>query len=489
MPVTITAPERALLAPGLEISRLVTGLWQVADMERAGSPLDLDLAAHHLADYAQAGFDTFDMADHYGSAELVAGQFRAGRGSASHPELLTKWVPKMGAVTKLEVREAVDRARQRLGVDSIDLLQFHAWRYSDPHWLDCLFWLTELRDAGLIRHLGVTNFDAVHLNLALATGIPIVSNQVCYSLLDRRAGGPLADVCQRYGVGLLCYGTVAGGFLTERWLGKPEPDWSTLDTWSEMKYGRFIRAAGGWAALQRVLAATAKIAKKHGVSMANVACRYVLDRPAVAAVIVGARLGSRSHLDDNQRVFDLRLDGADQAELDAVLAGLDQIPGDSGDEYRTPPYLTASGDLSHHLDSVPPPYPARPMAGGRTTVLTGTIWEPLAGFCRATRIGNRILVSGTTATHGDRRIGGDDPAAQTHFILDKIQGAIESLGGSLTDVVRTRIFIRRTDDWEPVARAHGARFGTILPANTLVRADLIGDEYLVEIEAEAQLAT
>ena len=82
-------------------------------------------------------------------------------------------------------------------------------------------------------------------------------------------------------------------------------------------------------------------------------------------------------------------------------------------------------------------------------------------------------------------MGGTDPAAQAHYVLDKLTGAIEALGGKLEDVVRTRVYVRNVDDWEPVSRAHGQRFGHIQPANTLVRADLIGDEYLVEMEAEA----
>ena len=72
-----------------------------------------------------------------------------------------------------------------------------------------------------------------------------------------------------------------------------------------------------------------------------------------------------------------------------------------------------------------------------------------------------------------------------HFAIDKIEGALQSLGGRLEDVVRTRVFVRHLRDWETVARVHGERFGKILPANTLVQAGLVGDEYLVEIEAEA----
>ncbi|MBT4522956.1 MAG: aldo/keto reductase, partial [Halieaceae bacterium] len=101
---------------------------------------------------------------------------------------------------------------------------------------------------------------------------------------------------------------------------------------------------------------------------------------------------------------------------------------------------------------------------------------------------NRILVSGTTATHGTRHIGGQDPAAQTHFVIDKIQAAVESLGGKLEDIERTRIFISDMAHWEPVARAHGERFAECRPANTMVEARLVGAENLVEIEAEANVA-
>jgi enamine deaminase RidA (YjgF/YER057c/UK114 family) len=121
----------------------------------------------------------------------------------------------------------------------------------------------------------------------------------------------------------------------------------------------------------------------------------------------------------------------------------------------------------------------------RSSVSSGTVWEELAGYARAVRVGERILVSGTTATGPDGLVGGSDPAAQTRFILDKIEKALNQLGGTLQDVVRTRIYLRNVADWEPVARVHGERFGQIRPVNTLVQAQLVGDEYLVEIEAEA----
>jgi aryl-alcohol dehydrogenase-like predicted oxidoreductase/enamine deaminase RidA (YjgF/YER057c/UK114 family) len=478
------AVERCVLAPGLAISRILTGLWQIADLERDGA-VDVREAARAMRPYVDAGFSTFDMADHYGSAEVVAGAYAQDASAPGPVERLTKWVPTPGPVTREQVRAAVHRSLDRLQTDRLDLLQFHAWSYPDPVWLDCLFWLDELRLEGRIGHLGLTNFDTAHLRVVLASGIPVVSNQVCFSLVDQRPRRGMTDLCLERGVKLLVYGTVAGGFLTERWLGASEPDWDHLETWSQMKYGRFIRAAGGWAPFQKVLTAARDVAEKHGVSIANVACRAVLENPAVGGVIVGARLGRSDHIADNLQVFSFSLDEEDRSHLREAQEALHPLPGDSGDEYRKPPFLTASGDLSHHVEEFPVPYAASSAPGGGRRVLTGTVWEDIAGFSRAVRRGDRILVSGTTATHGARRIGGDDPAAQLHFIIDKIEGAIQSLGGRLEDVVRTRLFIHHEEDWEAVSRVHGERFGQIQPANTLVRAGLIGEGYRVEMEAEA----
>jgi aryl-alcohol dehydrogenase-like predicted oxidoreductase len=100
-------------------------------------------------------------------------------------------VPEPGPVTRPTVRAAVDRARARLGVERIDLLQFHTWAYDDPSWMDALFYLQELKEEGAIGALGLTNFDAAHLRVACASGVEIATNQVAYSLLDRRAAGDL----------------------------------------------------------------------------------------------------------------------------------------------------------------------------------------------------------------------------------------------------------------------------------------------------------
>ena len=476
--------ETYKLAKGLEISRAVTGLWQIADMEKNGNTLDPVLTAEFMAPYADAGLFTFDMADHYGSAEIIAGTFKRNHSSGAKAKLLTKWVPKPGPVTREQVREAVQARLDRLQTKKVDLLQYHAWKFSNPYWLDALIYLQELKEEGLIGAIGTTNFDTAHLRIAKSSGVDLVSNQISYSLIDRRGGGQMANYCADNGVAILAYGTLLGGFLSKKWLGKAEPTGDALANWSQMKYKRFIDAAGGWNKFQNVLETLNTISNETDRSISTIASKYQLSQKAVGAVIIGARLGENSHIADATSLFTFELSKEQRKRIKTALNLLDPIPGDCGDEYRKPPYLTASGDLSHHLEEFPPVYKSIKTAT-KERIDSGTTWETLAGYSRAVRIGDRVLVSGTTATHGELAVGKSDPAAQAHFAIDKIEASLESLGAKLSDVVRTRVFVNNMSDWEAVSIAHGERFADIRPANTMFIAKLIGDEYLVEIEAEA----
>ena len=480
-----TKPERFDLPGDLNISRLVCGLWQVADMERDDQRLDPQRAADDLQAYVDQGFDSFDMADHYGSAEIIVGHLLKRYPKTGFPVAFTKWCPTPGPMTAEIVRAGVQQRLDRLGVKSVDLLQFHWWSFEHPAWLDALNEMKKLRAEGLIKEIGVTNFDAAHLALAIADGIPIATNQISFSLVDRRATGDLAELCATTGVKLLAYGTLCGGFLSEKWLGKAEP--RTISDWSKSKYKRFIDVAGGWPAFQKLLATADTIARKHGVSISNVATRWVLEHGHVAAAIIGARLGESEHREENLKVFRFALDLEDHDKLDTAFSGMKAIPGDCGDEYRKPPFLTASGDLSHHLQSIPSAYESLPMTHRiGTRVSTGSIWEPIAGYSRAVRVGDLIYVSGTTATHSSSRcVAPGDAGAQATYILDKIAASISSAGGKISDVVRTRVYLRDVNKWEPVSRAHGRVFGEILPANTLIEAGRLVGEYEVEIEADA----
>lgn len=194
------------LSPNLQIPRIVMGLWQIADIERKSGTLNAQQAAAHMLPYAENGFTCFDMADHYGSSEIIAGTFKNKYAQSDQIQLFTKWVPEPGKVTKDMVSAAVEKALDRMQQARIELMQFHAWHYPDPSYLDAMGYLNELREEGLIAHLGVTNFDAAHLGILAASGIPVVSNQVSHSIIDQRAQGNLKKVCERYNIKLLASG-------------------------------------------------------------------------------------------------------------------------------------------------------------------------------------------------------------------------------------------------------------------------------------------
>jgi len=338
--VGLPPSSRFRFTDDLAICRILNGMWQVSGAHGAiepGRAVDAMFACH------DAGFTTWDLADHYGPAEDFIGNFRrrfAGRHGAerlAEIQAFTKWVPHPGRMTRRVVDEAVGVSLRRMGVERLDLLQFHWWDYSDENYLDALDHLAELRDERKIRHLALTNFDTERLRVIAEHGIAIVSNQVQYSLVDRRPEARMATFCGEHGMSLLAYGTLLGGLLSEKYLGRPEPPRTELNTASLQKYKRMIDAWGGWALFQQLLAVLKQIADKHRVSVANVGVRYILDRPAVAGVIVGMRLGVAEHIADNSRVFGFALDSADDAAIEPVLAksrDLMTLIGDCGDEYR-----------------------------------------------------------------------------------------------------------------------------------------------------------
>jgi aryl-alcohol dehydrogenase-like predicted oxidoreductase len=226
---------------------------------------------------------------------------------------------------------------RRMDLESLDLLQFHWWDYDDERYLDALTHLVRLREEEKIKHLGLTNFDTEHLKRIGEHGVRVVSNQVQYSLIDRRPQVQMVAYCRDQGVHLLAYGTLCGGLLSDRYLGQPEPVGAALNTASLRKYKQMIDAWGGWELFQQLLVTLKGIADSKGASIANVAVRYVLDRPAVAGVIAGARLGLAEHRADNARAFDIQLDDEDLGQIESVLShsrDLYQLIGDCGDEYR-----------------------------------------------------------------------------------------------------------------------------------------------------------
>ncbi|HEV2302287.1 MAG TPA: aldo/keto reductase [Stellaceae bacterium] len=328
--------SRFHFAGDFDICRVLNGMWQVSG---AHGPIDPERALAAMSRHHEAGFTSWDLADHYGPAEDLVGEFRRRLGAERSAEMtaFTKWVPYPGRMSRDVVEGAVDLSRRRMEAARLDLLQFHWWEYGDERYVDALQHLADLAAEGKIRHLGLTNFDTERLAAITARGIAIVSNQVQYSLVDRRPEQRMAAWCEAHGVTLLAYGTLLGGLLSERYLGRAEPGRAALDTASLQKYKRMIDAWGGWALFQELLAALEAIADKHRVGIANVGIRYVLDQRAVAGVIVGARLGIAEHIAENARSFGFALDAEDFARVEAVLVrarDLMRAIGDCGDEYR-----------------------------------------------------------------------------------------------------------------------------------------------------------
>jgi aryl-alcohol dehydrogenase-like predicted oxidoreductase len=325
--------ERAVVAPGYDISRLIRGGWQLAG---GHGTIDPNRAISEMAAFVDAGVTTFDCADIYTGVEEMIGLFRhelltkRGAGSLRHLKVHTKFVPDydlLGRLTKRDVAAVIDRSLMRLKAERLDLVQFHWWNYSASGMIEAALWLRDLAQDGKIDRVGGTNFDTPHTRAMLDAGVPLVTMQVQYSLLDTRPENGLAALCAQRGVKLLCYGTVAGGFLSERWLGQPEPR-EAITNRSLVKYKLVIDDFGGWDLFQALLRTLHEIGRKHGASLTAVATRWVLDRPMVAGIIIGARYAE--HLADNLTVFGFALDAADTAMIDAVL---ERRAGPLGDTY------------------------------------------------------------------------------------------------------------------------------------------------------------
>ncbi|OBZ68355.1 General stress protein 69 [Grifola frondosa] len=344
------------------VPRIFTGLWQLSSNAWGSAPIPK--VRQQMEKYAEHGYTAF--ADHYGSSEILFGQFKQNH---PHPEQIfggTKWcVFRPTSPTRAVVEAAVQERLIRMQTQSVDLLQFHWQDYDDKGYLLALHHLQDLQNEGKFAALGLCNFDSMRMDEICNELGPgsIVSNQVQvspvwfhahglrlimelfatqFSLVDIRPLFGMADVCWKHNVKLLTYGTLCGGFLSDQWLGKPEPDlYAGNLTPSQRKYlDMILKAWGDWALFQTLLSVLRSIGNKHdGVSIANVATRWVLNHSFVGAVIIGARLGVSDHIDDNFKVFSFRLTDQDKAAIDAVLErsnGRNLITsiGDCGAEYR-----------------------------------------------------------------------------------------------------------------------------------------------------------
>jgi aryl-alcohol dehydrogenase-like predicted oxidoreductase len=313
------------------ISRVIKGGWQLAG---GHGQVDTQAAIADMFIFVENGITTFDCADIYLGVEEMIGVFlkhytqKYGKQAAERVKIHTKFVPDLRLLAHIRrenIEAIIDRSLKRLGVEQLHLVQFHWWDYAIPNYVETALVLQDLQKKGKIRYLAGTNFDVYHVQEILSAGVQFVSLQVQYSVLDNRPEKQMIAFCQSQGISLLCYGTVAGGLLSERYLGKPEPQ-SPLENRSLTKYKFIIDDLGGWGYFQNLLRVLKEIADRHHTSIANVASRYVLERPHVTALVIGAR--NVSHIQDTVKVFDFSLEKQDYQKLQHVFRDASELEGD-----------------------------------------------------------------------------------------------------------------------------------------------------------------
>lgn len=322
----MTGISRFAFSPEYSISRVIKGGWQLAG---GHGPVDPSEAIETMRQYVEAGITTFDCGDIYTGVEEMIGQFHSQYPSLPL-QVHTKYVPDLDSLPtlqKTDIERIIHRSLTRLCMDRLDLVQFHWWDYDIPGCIEAAGHLQALQQQGKIRYVGLTNFDTPHLQAFLDAGVKIKSIQLQYSVLDHRPENGMAALCQKYGIALLCYGTLAGGLLNEKYLGAPEPQ-PPFENRSLTKYKLIIDDFGGWELFQDLLRALAAIARKHAVNIGAVATRYVLQKEGVGAAIVGSR--DRSHLAQTLQMFDFQLD---TEELNTIRAVIDRSTGLPGDVY------------------------------------------------------------------------------------------------------------------------------------------------------------
>jgi aryl-alcohol dehydrogenase-like predicted oxidoreductase len=321
------------LSPGYYISRVIRGGWQLAGGHGA---IDRAQAVDDLVAAFDAGITTYDCADIYTGVEELIGSARLklagerGLDVAAKMKVHTKLVPDLAVLPTISrdyIRGIVETSLKRLKTERLDLVQFHWWDYAASRYVDAMGWLAEMHAEGKIRNVGTTNFDVPRLAEIVGAGVPLVSQQLQYSVLDQRPLNGLTAFAQANGIKFLCYGTVAGGFISDKWLGVPEPD-MPLENRSLVKYKLIIDDFGGWDLFQALLRTLKAVGDRHGTDIASIASAWVLDQPQVAAVIVGAR--NQAHALANAGIMDVALSDADRAAIGAIIA---QSGGPTGDVY------------------------------------------------------------------------------------------------------------------------------------------------------------
>lgn len=302
---------------GTTLPRLFKGNWQLSG---GFGNISRPQAVADLIKYAKAGITVFDTGDIYGESESIIGDFlreyqrHCGDQAAKDIKVHTKFVPDLSALQDLtfeDVKKVIMRSKKRLGVDSIDLVQFHWWDFTKGNFVQAATWLNELRSQGHITNIGLTNFPCKELKILLDSGIPIVSNQIQFSLFDPRPLNGMLELAIRNNIAIFCYGTLSGGLL--------ETTFNEQNR-SHVKYNLIIEEAGK-AYYRKCTSLLEDLAEKYRTTRSNIAIAFTLQTKGVSAVIVGPR--NTNHLGEEKNIPNLSID--DYLLLRELLGSLQNL--------------------------------------------------------------------------------------------------------------------------------------------------------------------
>eukprot|EP00899_Mesostigma_viride_P003901 jgi/Mesvir1/13511/Mv06306-RA.1 len=318
-------------------SPLLNGTWTLAGGHgRIVVPDMLQVMKEHV----KRGLTTFDTADIYGPSERILGLFvtKCDAEGIPPPQIFTKFVPNIfrNTTNAQFVNAAIRQSIDNLRVDKLDLIQLHWWDYEVPGMVDAALHLADLQAQGLITSIGTTNLNVEALSKIVNAGVKVASNQVQFSLVDRRPLNGMVQYCKAHKIKLLTYGSLAGGLLSDKYFVQPAVNSQAgdmtnkyppldLNTSSLKMYWGSVQEFGGVQKWQDLLAVLHQVAQKHRVTIANVALRWVMDQGEVYPII-GMR--STAHIDDNLSVLSLALDDRDREIISNVLAGSRKPQGD-----------------------------------------------------------------------------------------------------------------------------------------------------------------
>lgn len=310
---------------------IIIGCWQLAG---GHGQISQEAKINTLLSYVENGFYTFDCADIYTGVEETLGLVRLkareryGNEISSQILIHTKCVPDLESLSPEcgeSISHSILRSIERLQVERLDLVQFHWWDYSKSGLIQALETLMQLQTEGLIEKIGITNFSFKVTSDFVQKGIPIYSTQNQYSLIDNRIDYGLRQLCIKEGIKIFCYGTLAGGFISEKYLGAKMPT-GELENRSLIKYLLMIEEIGGWDYFQELLLKLKYISLNHGCSISDIAMSYILNVPGISGIIVGQR--NKEHIQSLMNVRSVQLTGKERGIIEQILAQKQALKGD-----------------------------------------------------------------------------------------------------------------------------------------------------------------